>query len=128
MLAAERAPTIGFGRYILSATTPFAPEHLAQLRADAPGVVRSLFPDYEELYRSRGWRMLPGIDRVYVNQRARDELGWAPKFDFRHVLGRVQRGERLQSSLAQAVGTKGYHAETFEDGPYPVDGGGSQVG
>ena len=39
LLAAERAPAIGFGKYIISATTPFQPEDCARLRADAPAVV-----------------------------------------------------------------------------------------
>jgi hypothetical protein len=26
-----------------------------------------------------------------------------------------------RSALARAVGSKGYHAETFADGPYPVE-------
>jgi UDP-glucose 4-epimerase len=121
ILAAERARDIGFGRYILSATSPFERQHLAQLRADAPSVVRSLFPDYEETYRARGWRMLPGIDRVYVNQRAREALGWTPRVDFRSVLDCLQRGEDVVSPLARAVGAKGYHAERFDEGPYPVE-------
>ena len=121
LIAAERAPTIGFGRYLVSATTPFEPEHLSRLRSDAPGVVRSLFPDYEKEYSRRGWTMAPGIDRVYVNYRAREELGWRPRFDFRHVLDRLQRGEDVFSPLARAVGIKGYHPQSFEDGPYPVE-------
>jgi nucleoside-diphosphate-sugar epimerase len=36
VLAAEQAPAIGFRKYIISATTPFLPEDLADLRADAP--------------------------------------------------------------------------------------------
>jgi nucleoside-diphosphate-sugar epimerase len=119
VLAAERAPQIGFARYVVSATSPFEPEHLFRLRTDAPGVVRTLFPDYEEAYRARGWRMLPGIDRVYVNRRARKDLGWTPRFDFRHVLDRLRRGDDVFSPLARAVGSKGYHARSFEDGPYP---------
>jgi nucleoside-diphosphate-sugar epimerase len=119
--AAEQAPAIGFARYIVSATTPFEPEHLLRLRTDAPGVVHSLFPDYVDVYRQRGWKMLPGIDRVYVNQRARDELGWQPRFDFPHILDRLRKGEDMFSSLARVVGSKGYHANTFEDGPYPVE-------
>jgi UDP-glucose 4-epimerase len=120
LLAAERAPQIGFGRYVLSATTPFEPQHLPRLRTDAPGVVRSLFPDYEEVYRRRGFRMLPSIDRVYVNRRARDELGWRPRFDFRCVLDALRRGDEVTSPLARAVGSKGYHPRRFEEGPYPV--------
>lgn len=124
ILAAEQAAEIGFGRYIVSATSPFRKEHLSLLRTDAPGVVRDLFPDYEDAYRQRGWKMLPEIDRVYVNQRARDELGWRPRFDFRTVLDRLRRGEDIFSPLASAVGSKGYHAQVFEEGPYPVESGG----
>jgi len=121
ILAAERAPEIGFDRYVVSATSPFEPQHLLQLRTDGPGVLRGLFPEYEEVYRRRNWRMLPGIDRVYVNDRARQELGWSPRFDFRHVLDCVRRGDEVFSPLARAVGSKGYHAQSFEEGPYPVE-------
>ena len=108
-LALERAGEIGFGRYIVSATTPFTRDDLAELRADAPAVVRRLFPDYEAIYAERGWSMFPSIDRVYDNTRAREELGWAPRYDFRHALDRLAVGEDPRSELALTVGAKGYH-------------------
>ena len=111
ILAAEQAPARGFRRYVVSATSPFEPQHLLRLRTDAPAVVCGLFPDYEEVYRQRGWRMLPGIDRVYVNYRARQELAWKPRFDFRYILDRLRRGDDVFSPLARAVGSKGYHAQ-----------------
>ena len=117
-LALERAPEIGFGRYIISATTPFTRDDLAELRADAPAVVRRLFPGYEAIYERRGWRMFPSLERVYVNARARRELGWAPRYDFGSVLARLEAGEDHRSPLALAVGAKGYHAEST--GPYTV--------
>jgi UDP-glucose 4-epimerase len=117
-LALQRAPEIGFGRYIISATTPFTRDDLAELRADAPAVVRRLFPDYEAVYERRGWRMFPCLERVYVNARARSELGWSPRYDFRHVLDRLEAGEDHRSTLAAVVGAKGYHAEST--GPYTV--------
>jgi nucleoside-diphosphate-sugar epimerase len=120
LLAVEKAPAIGFGRYVISATTPFRPDDLAELRADAPGVVRRLFPDYEAEYARRGWRIFPGIDRVYVNDRARQELGWQPRYDYRHVLDRLKAGDDFRSPLARSVGSKGYHPRQFADGPYPV--------
>jgi UDP-glucose 4-epimerase len=122
LLALEKAAAIGFGRYIVSATTPFTPEDLAELRRNAPAVVRRRVPEYEAEYARRGWKMFPGIDRVYVNERARRELGWRPRYDFRHVLERLKAGESARSALALAVGSKGYHARTFEEGPYPVEG------
>ena len=121
LAAAGRAREIGFGRYIISATTPFRPEDLDQLRIDAPSVVARRVRGYESEYRRRGWRMLAGIDRVYVNQRAREELGWRPRYDFQHIIDRLSRGQDLRSALALEIGSKGYHAESFADGPYPVD-------
>jgi nucleoside-diphosphate-sugar epimerase len=110
LLAMERAPAIGFGKYIVSATSPFSPADLAALREDAPAVVWRLFPGAEAEYARRGWRMFPSLDRVYVNARARAELGWQPRYDFRHVLGLLAAGEEPRSALAAAVGAKGYHA------------------
>ena len=115
-LALERAPSIGFGRYIVSATTPFTPDDLATLPLDAPAVVRERFPDYEDVYARLGWTMFAGIERVYVNARARRELGWTPRYDFRLALDRLAAGEDPRSALARDVGAKGYHA--VPTGPY----------
>jgi nucleoside-diphosphate-sugar epimerase len=120
LLALEKAPSIGFGRYIISATTPFLPEDLLDLRGNAPLVVKRRVPDYETEFARRGWRMFPGIDRVYVNERARKDLGWRPRYDFRYVLDRLREGADFRSPLARAIGSKGYHAHTFAEGPYPV--------
>ncbi len=119
-LAVEKAPSIGFGKYIISATSPFRNEDLKNLRHDAPGVVKGYFPDFEAEYGRRNWKMFPSIDRVYVNERARKELGWQPRYDFRQVLNSLKSGEDPRSLLARAIGSKGYHSETFEAGPYPV--------
>jgi UDP-glucose 4-epimerase len=121
LLALERAHDIGFGRYIVSATTPFTRDDLGELHADAAAVVRRRAPQYEDVYTSLGWAMFPGIDRVYVNERARSELGWKPRYDFAYVIDILRRGGSPRSALAAAVGSKGYHAETFTDGPYPVE-------
>jgi UDP-glucose 4-epimerase len=120
LLAVERAPSIGFGRYIISATTPFEPEDVHDLRADALQVVRRRIPDCEAEYARRGWKMFPSIDRVYVNERARTDLGWRPRYDFRHVLSLLRAGAGVASPLARAVGSKGYHGRRFTEGPYPV--------
>jgi nucleoside-diphosphate-sugar epimerase len=111
LLALERAPALGFARLIVSATTPFAPGDAAELARDAPAVLRRRVPGYEELYAARGWRMLPALDRVYVNDRARERLGWAPRWDFRAALERLRAGEEPRSALARAVGAKGYAGE-----------------
>jgi UDP-glucose 4-epimerase len=121
LLAAEHAARIGFRKYIISATTPFHPDDVADLRNHAPRVVEKRVPGYQAEYERRGWKMLPSIDRVYVNERARNELGWRPLYDFRSILDRLQAGDDMRSPLARLVGSKGYHAQVFCDGPYPVE-------
>jgi UDP-glucose 4-epimerase len=120
-LAAEHAARIGFRKYIISATTPFHPDDVADLRNHAPRVVEKRVPGYQAEYERRGWKMLPSIDRVYVNERARNELGWRPRYDFRSILDRLQAGDDMRSPLARLVGSKGYHGQVFCDGPYPVE-------
>jgi len=120
-LAAERAPAIGFGKYIISATTPFRRDDGAALAIDAPRVVGLRVPGYDEEYARRGWRMFPTIGRVYVNDRARRDLGWRPLHDFASIVQRLRAGGEATSALARRIGTKGYHAEAFAEGPYPVD-------
>jgi UDP-glucose 4-epimerase len=109
LLAMRRAAEIGFGKYIISATTPFTRADLPGLRDDAPAVVQRLFPDYAAEYARRGWRMFPSIGRVYVNASARADLGWSPRYDFRAVLDALKADQDPRSPLAQAIGAKGYH-------------------
>jgi UDP-glucose 4-epimerase len=121
LLAIEKAPEIGFDRYIISATTPFTPDDLFDLRANAPLVVKQRFSDYEEAYARRGWQMFSSIDRVYVNEKARNDLGWQPRYDFRNVIDNLKTGTDPRSPLSRAVGSKGYHNCQFADGPYPME-------
>jgi nucleoside-diphosphate-sugar epimerase len=111
LLAMDQAARIGFGKYVITATTPFTPADLAGLRDDAPAVVGRLFPDYAAEYARRGWRMFPSIGRVSVNARARADLGGAPRHDFRAVLDALIAGQDPRSPLARAIGAKGYHAQ-----------------
>ena len=120
VLALRRAPSIGFGRYIVSATTPFTREDLQELHRHAPAAVRRRAPGYEAIYAARGWTMFPTIDRVYVNEQARVDLGWQPRYDFASVVTRVASGDDFRSPLARAIGSKGYHDVAFDDGPYPT--------
>jgi UDP-glucose 4-epimerase len=118
--AIERIEAIGFGKYIISATSPFMPEHLPLLNNDAVAVVEQLFPEVKKIYAQCGWKLLPRIDRVYVNQKARTELGWQPQYDFAHVLDCLQKGIDYRSEMTFIIGKKGYHDEVFEEGPFPV--------
>jgi nucleoside-diphosphate-sugar epimerase len=109
LLAMRKAADIGFARYIISATTPFTHDDLRELRRDAAAVVARRAPDSVDEYARRGWAMVPAIDRVYVNERARRELGWQPRHDFAAVIARLRAGGDFRSPLAITIGSKGYH-------------------
>jgi UDP-glucose 4-epimerase len=120
LAALERASDIGFGRYIVSATSPFTKDDLAALHRDAEGVITRLYPQAKALFAARDWHFLPKIDRVYDNGRARRDLGWEPVHDFGHGLSCLEAGRDFRSDLARSIGAKGYHDEVFAEGPYPV--------
>lgn len=120
LLAIDKAPEIGFAKYIISATSPFTQDDLITLRHQAPKVVEKIYPDFQEIYQNKNWKMFPEIGRVYVNQKARTELSWQPKYDFRHVLDCLKAGKDFKSPLTKLIGSRGYHKQKFEDGPYPV--------
>jgi UDP-glucose 4-epimerase len=110
VLAMEKAPALGFGKFIITATTPFMREDARELGIDAGAVLRRRVPEYESIYAATGWKMLSTLDRVYDNERARTLLGWQPQYDFARVLRCVSAGEDPRSELARAIGSKGYHA------------------
>ena len=109
LCALDKVGTLGFGRYIISATTPFTRDDAAGLGRDAPGVLLRYVPEYAEVFAARGWSMLPALDRVYDNERARRLLGWEPQYDFRRAVQAVAASGDWRSPLARAVGAKGYH-------------------
>ena len=108
--AIERAPEIGFGRYIITATTPFTAADLIELGTDAARVVRRYYPNYETEYKKFGWLMFSTIERVYVNERARRELGWRPQYNFESMLSKIKNGHDYRSPLTRLIGAKGYHS------------------
>jgi UDP-glucose 4-epimerase len=118
--ALGRARRLGFGKFIIGATSPFDRQDLALLRDNASAALRQRFPTFEAVFRSRGWTMLEDIDRVYVNERARAALGWQPEYDFARALDDVANDRDPRSPLARAIGIKGYHRGLYRDGLYPV--------
>ena len=100
-----------FGRFIITATTPFSRDDAAGLRRDAHAVLDRYAPGWRDVYAALDWRMPTSITRVYDNARARAQLGWAPKHDFASVLARARdRQGDIRSELARAIGLKGYHS------------------
>jgi UDP-glucose 4-epimerase len=119
--ALEAAPRLGFGKFIISATSPFGEDDRALLRGHAAEALRRRLPAYEAAFAVRGWRMLDDIDRVYVNDRARHVLGWQPAYDFARAIDDLAAGRDPRSPMARTNRIKGYHQGAFADGLFPVE-------
>jgi UDP-glucose 4-epimerase len=109
LCALEKAPSLGFGCFIITATTPFEPCDVEELGRDAPAALARQVPEYSSIYTTRNWKMLPMLDRVYDNRRARELLGWRPQYDFRRALRAIAGGAEWRSPVAKVIGSKGYH-------------------
>jgi nucleoside-diphosphate-sugar epimerase len=118
LLAANRAPQLGFRRYVVSATTPFAPEDLPQLRTDAAAVFERRAPLAATVWAERGWRFPTLVDRVYVNARARRELDWRPRFDLNAIAQMVTTDGTVRTPLSREVGSKEYVGSTYHRGTF----------
>ena len=129
LLAVASAPEIGFARYIISATSPFKPHYLAALGAtrlasyaNSIQIAHSSIRIAHNSIRRTAGRCSHRSIASTINDRARRELGWhlglASRIRFRPCSERPSRGTGF--SLAREVGSKGYHATAFDDGPYPV--------
>lgn len=110
--AAERASAIGFGRYVVSSTTPFLRSDAADLRTDPGAVIsRRCAAATAGVFDALDWSFPTDIERVYVNERARADLGWAPTFTFDAAVADLAEGRDPRSAISRAVGAKGYHDE-----------------
>ena len=95
VMALDRAPALGFGVFIISAPTPFAPSDARALKQDAGSVVAGYFPDAPALYAARGWRLPERMGRVYDTRQAERVLGFRGKTDFARVLAALRVGGPL---------------------------------
>lgn len=118
LLAAHAADRIGFGRYVISATTPFRREDLSELRTDAASVFARRAPRAAAVWAERGWRFPNRLDRVYDNSRARQELGWQPRFDLTAIAEVVSDDGTARTPMARLVGSKDYAYSTYHLGEF----------
>lgn len=94
-IALARAPELGFGLFVISAPTPFAPADAPDLKRDAAAVIARLFPDAAELFARQGWTLPESIDRVYDATLAERVLGFRCKTDFAVLLDALRHHRPL---------------------------------
>ena len=119
--ALERAPKLGFDRYIISAPTPFEEKDAHRVASDLPALLQEKAPEMAAAFQRAGWPLPQGLDRVYDSRKAQQALGWAPTYSAQAALKRFEETGDWRGPLALAVGKKPYHDQTFEDGPFPVE-------
>jgi nucleoside-diphosphate-sugar epimerase len=95
LAALEFAPRLGFGVFVVSAPTPFAPSDAEPLKGDAARVIERYFPDAPVLYAQRGWRLPTSIGRVYDSSKAQRVMGFRCATGFSEVLDALRGGDGL---------------------------------
>jgi UDP-glucose 4-epimerase len=75
-----------FDVFNISAQSPFAQRDLPALVRDAPSVLRNKAPEAFFLFRQQGWTVPQSIDRVYVIERAYQQLGYRPRYSYPEYL------------------------------------------
>lgn len=118
LLAAERAAEVGFHRLVVSAPSLFESSDAGRVRHDLAGLLDERVPEWAAVADTQGWTLPAGLDRVYDSRRARDVLGWRPRWDVHAVLAAVAGGAPVQTPLSRRVGAKGYHPGGLVAGMY----------
>jgi nucleoside-diphosphate-sugar epimerase len=88
------------------------------LRTDAAAVFTRRAPLAAEVWKKRGWRFPSRLDRVYVNDRARTELAWRPRFDLDAIAAMIAADGTVHTPLARQVGSKEYAASPYHRGMF----------
>jgi len=121
-IAIDKAPEIGFDKFIITSTSPFQQSDRPQLQVDAIKVVQSYYPNMERIYAKAGFKFFETVDRVYRNDHARKVLGWEPKYSFAKALECLEQGKPIGSDLSRQVGKKYYHRGKITDPAGVKDG------
>lgn len=83
---ALEAPPEGFRVFNIAAQSPFAAHDAEELLSDAPAVIARRCPSVIDAFRARSWALPQRIDRVYVIERARAQLGYRPLYNYDALL------------------------------------------
>lgn len=91
----------GFAVFNISSASSFREDETEALLRDAPTVIERHFPWARAAFHRRGWRLPETIDRVYVIEKAKRLLGYAPKYNFKTLFDDLSND---QLKIRKAVG------------------------
>jgi UDP-glucose 4-epimerase len=75
-----------FETFNISSGSPFGKEELNAIKYNPESVILKHYPDAAEIYKTRGWKFPASIDRVYVTEKAKIQLGYQPVYTFEYHL------------------------------------------
>ncbi len=74
----------------IAASSPFLEDDTLMLLQDAASVISTRIPELEPFFACQGWKLPASIDRVYVIERARQQLRYNPVHNFSEYLQEVE--------------------------------------
>jgi UDP-glucose 4-epimerase len=80
-----------FDVFNISAQSPFEQCDLPALLHDAPSMLRRKVYEALSFFTQQGWTLPRSINRVYVIERARRQLGYQPRYSFQEYLRTVKK-------------------------------------
>jgi nucleoside-diphosphate-sugar epimerase len=75
-----------FEIFNISSGSPFNQSETVLLKHSPKQVILQHYPQAEEIYRAKGWEFPKSIDRVYVCDKAKKQLGYDPQYTFAYLL------------------------------------------
>jgi nucleoside-diphosphate-sugar epimerase len=73
---------IQFDVFNIAALSPFQESDMPALLRDAPSVLQHRVPEAVHFFVQRGWSLPTSIDRVYVIEKAMQQLNYQPVYNF----------------------------------------------
>ena len=89
-LLAMNQGAIGFGIFNISGQSPFSQEDLLALKTDPSAVIQQKAPEVLAYFEERNWEIPSEIDRVYVIEKAKKILGYAPRINSKEIIAELK--------------------------------------
>lgn len=78
-----------FDVFNISSQSIFTKDDLVDLRQNAIGLIQERVPELLTFFGSKNWTVPESIDRVYVIDKAKKEIGFHPRFNIKEMLAEL---------------------------------------
>lgn len=75
-----------FEIFNIASSSPFQKHDLKALKNNPIEVILKLYPEAEAIYRANNWSFPKSIDRLYVTEKAKRQLGYSPEYNFNYLI------------------------------------------